>query len=193
MEAYENYINHIIKLANANNIDLSGFNAKFSKSASEMINSITGVGNAADTAEKQMDNAAQHHGDQHGADAARDHGATLMEGQNDARKDQSRREKIESPTDETLDEAAKNVDKPCIDIEITEKGEQAEKQTDDSHDFPADGFLFRHDRLGLGCLRGSSSGAGSLSGGFLLCHNFYLFMYQKIRERIMVTIPAPQQ
>ena len=54
MEAMERYINSLKKLANIDNVDLSSFDDKFSKSASEMINDITGVENAVDKAEDTM-------------------------------------------------------------------------------------------------------------------------------------------
>ena len=54
MEAMEKYINSLKKLATIDNVDLSGFNDNFSKSASELINDITGVENAVDKAEDTM-------------------------------------------------------------------------------------------------------------------------------------------
>lgn len=50
MEAMEKYINSLKKLASIDNVDLSGFNESFSRSASEMINDITGVEDAVDKA-----------------------------------------------------------------------------------------------------------------------------------------------
>lgn len=54
MEAMERYINALKKLSAVDNVDLSGFNDNFSKSASELINDITGVENAVDKAEDTM-------------------------------------------------------------------------------------------------------------------------------------------
>lgn len=51
MEAMEKYINSLKRLATIDKVDLSGFNESFSRSASEMINDITGVENAVDKAE----------------------------------------------------------------------------------------------------------------------------------------------
>ena len=51
MEAMERYINSLKKLAAVDGIKLDGFNEEFSRSATEMINDITGLENAVDTAE----------------------------------------------------------------------------------------------------------------------------------------------
>lgn len=54
MEAMEKYVNALKRLAVIDNVDLSGFDSKFSKSATEMINDITGIDNAVDKAEDSM-------------------------------------------------------------------------------------------------------------------------------------------
>ena len=50
MEAMEKYINTLKKLAAMDNINLDGFNDKFSKDASELINDIAGLDNAVNKA-----------------------------------------------------------------------------------------------------------------------------------------------
>ena len=50
MEAMEKYISTLKKLAAMDNINLDGFNDKFSKDASELINDIAGLDNAVDKA-----------------------------------------------------------------------------------------------------------------------------------------------
>ncbi len=50
MEAMEKYINSLKKLAAIDNVNLDGFNEKFSKGATELINDITGIENAVDKA-----------------------------------------------------------------------------------------------------------------------------------------------
>ena len=50
MEAMEKYINSLKKLAAIDNVNLDGFNERFSRGATELINDITGIENAVDKA-----------------------------------------------------------------------------------------------------------------------------------------------
>ena len=54
MEGHEKYIEELIKLANTKGMDLSEFYSKFSKSATEIINDVTGLTNATDVVEDSM-------------------------------------------------------------------------------------------------------------------------------------------
>ena len=96
--------------------------------------------------EEEVQNRAHDQRGQKGAPQPQPYGPPPMEGQYVTGHRQHGRRQPEAVTEESLEQAAKEVNEEGLDVEITEGGKEGQQQTDHCPHLPADGLGLRRSR-----------------------------------------------